>query len=429
MKSKLTNKTLSFLLAVCLALSLQPLLATKAMAANDRCVKLKKDVESLFDLATTKDGKGKYKSRIKGEFHGRTYTTNVAVNHIQGFTCYYLDNALISQKIGFISYNTSSSYGDFMVLHNDTHHKFSVTEMGDKDGKFNHPGGLQLIGDYAVAPIESDKNSYVYAFNLSQISKERPGPGYFPLRFGDDEHIRRSGKAGVVGICDYTARIVSDDKTVEEKSYYLLATYDEEKTITFYTSEITLEKKTLEDAVFEEKTHRILTTDRDEFHGMSFIVEEGETSGDVKMSDKVFLVGFCSKYKDPGTYEDFVGLFEVDVNKNFAVKTIVSPSNRHMETTGGGIPGVHFRWGASALARQWEINEKTVSTLELYVSERHCSGSHMTYNIFSSGFVREGDHDPATPDKSSGGCNAGVGFAALGLALWGLRRIKSCLVE
>ena len=377
--------------AVCLALSLSSLSATLAMAAEAKCVKLE-DVKSLFDLATID------KKPIKKEFHGKTYTTNVAVNHIQGFTCYYHGSSLPQSSLGFITHSSSSDYGDYLVLYEDDHQKFQAVtpEKG-----FNHPGGLQLIGDYAVVPIEKDDSSYVYAFDLSGVTDEttKKTPAYFPLSFpGETDNPKRAGKAGVVGICDYT--------DAGGKNYFLLAVYDN-GVLSFYTSEITA-GSTLENAKFSKKNTEFYTTQKGAFHGMSLIVQEGETDGSGKRvgSDRVFLVGFCVE-DYWGSYRDYVGLYEVDL-VNFILDNKVS--DRHMTTTGGGMAGVHFRWGSSALARPGE-------RLELYATERQCSGSHMTYNIFSSASDLDSMTPPGGSKTSGGGCSTfGFGFGMLALA-------------
>ena len=444
-----------FLLLTILAVCLAPLPAARAEAGTARNVKVK-DFWKLFDLATLdtdgKDGKVGTPYRFYSD-HDLSFSY-----HIQGFSPFHFGGATQPMCKAFVTHSTGGNYGDFGILSTGSQYWFELTST-PKSEKFNHPGGFQTIGDYAVVPVESDssKAAYIYAFDLSGVQYAMRKPDSFNLNFSDStgEFSKLGNKAGIAAICDYRDHVASED-------IYLLAVHGG-GAIRFYKSgAITVTTPTLKEAVFKE-----IATIKDydkfiskcpweaeqEYHGMSLIVEETSSSSG-QFTDKVYLLGFVAA--NVAVVKDFVQVFDVsfydsesnpqftfDLSSKLPIDSNKTNFYRHMVLKGvSGLTGTHFRWGSSALARQYEDGGKIVQALELYGTERKGEGGNMYYDVFSSGPVGIGDGDSndgdtndgdtndggtngggKTPKGNSGGCSTfGFGMLALVLAVLTVRK-------
>lgn len=86
------------------------------------------------------------------------------------------------------------------------------SSLGDNYGTFNHPGGFQVIGDYAVVPVEDGSSSYVHLYDIGDISASCQRQ---PVWVRDLLH-RPNALAGAVGITNYTR---------DGRHHYLLAIF------------------------------------------------------------------------------------------------------------------------------------------------------------------------------------------------------------
>ena len=97
---------------------------------------------------------------IKENLNGEPWVPNMADSHVQS-AIRYKGQWLVSHN------NKGYSKGFFMILDGEESHKFdSIKE------RYNHPSGMQRIGDYAIAGIENSDNnkSYVSLYDLRDMS-------------------------------------------------------------------------------------------------------------------------------------------------------------------------------------------------------------------------------------------------------------------
>lgn len=215
------------------------------------------------------------------------------------------------------------------------------------EDRYPHPGGMQLIGDYLMVPVENgDHNqSYVYFYDLATMTNKVPPQ---PLAYS----LRRHNGTGAAGITNYASG---------GTEYYLMAAYDNGN-LHFYKSN----GKTLADpdfalsSLFESK------------------VAEGGYSAISLLTDKnngLYMVGFWTDGAEGLDPTDYMDYYTLNIDKK-SVSGLVQ--RRHMITQYGGIVGsygVHFRYGAG-------LRILSDTTLKAYATQRNFVG----YSVSTNGF-------------------------------------------
>jgi hypothetical protein len=234
--------------------------------------------------------------------------------HVQGVASYN-DYIIMTHN----SESESAKTGSLVIL-NQKSHKI-VDKMNTPDG-YNHPGGIQQIGNYLAVSLESKdeniKDSFIRFYDLRQLSDTQ-----LPTLLEKPSIYRTDKKAGAVGITIYKENGI--DK-------FLVAIHDN-GSVDFYKSngKLLSDPQCSFDLIFNCKItgadNLCLVTDKEE---------------------KVYMIGFRS------IADDVVGLPVVDYADLYLIDTstmTVNPkaSNIHFICNHGPlIPGVgvHFRWGA-----------------------------------------------------------------------------------
>ena len=137
-------------------------------------------------------------------FNGEPWVPNMAESHVQGIARY--GNYIL------LSHNNKGYSKGFICVLNVTSKRMVYT-FDTPDEHFNHPGGMQVIGDYMVVPVENSHHSqsYIHFYDLSAMTDAvRPTLLKYSIHRG-------SSGAGAVGITNSTAN---------STEYYLLATYN-----------------------------------------------------------------------------------------------------------------------------------------------------------------------------------------------------------
>lgn len=243
-------------------------------------------------------------------WHGGSYDDIFTVkNHAQGIVVY--------DDFKVVSYNDDpNDYARlYVVMNNECQGLAIIPEKG-----YNHPGGMQRIGDYAVVSVENDEGkhgrSYIRFFKLSSLS-----PTNFVPTFLDAKIHATDRKCGAVGITDVL---------VEGERRYLIAAYDN-GALTFYQSNGSdLEAPDIAfEILFETALHQ---TD------FSEVCLFREVTG------KVFMIGFH-------TINDIVDDFAVLFAVNRTERSVTALRTRQFYTRHPnlvGPTGVHFRFAATA---------------------------------------------------------------------------------
>ncbi len=234
--------------------------------------------------------------------------------HVQGVASYN-DYLIITHN----SESESAKTGSLVIL-NQKSHKI-VNKMNTPEG-YNHPGGIQQIGNYLAVSLESKdgniRDSFIRFYDLRQLSDTQ-----LPILLEKPSIYRINKKAGAVGITTYKENGI--DK-------FVLAVHDN-GSVDFYKSN----GKLLSDSQcsFDLIFNCNITNAAD---NLCLVTDKQE---------KIYMIGFRSTADVIGLpIADYADLYLIDTNK-----MTVNPqaSNIHFICNHGPlIPGVgvHFRWGA-----------------------------------------------------------------------------------
>jgi hypothetical protein len=266
--------------------------------------------------------------------------TNLVGTHVQGVAHYgkyvfLTHNRLFSRPTGWIA-----------VISKETDKVVYWMDTPEEDDNYPHPGGMQVIGDYLMVPVEngSHNHSYIYFYDLSEMTDTVP-PRLLSYS------LNRHNGTGAAGIANYTRG---------ETEYYLVAAYDNGK-LRFYRSN----GKTLADPDFELEPY---------FDGR---VSQGGYSSTCLLADKsngLYMVGFWTR--DPEVSPvDYMDLYSINLDKKI-IYDMTEP--RHMITAYGGvkgIDGVHFRYGAG-------LSILSDTELKALACQRNFAFGYVTANTF-----------------------------------------------
>ena len=233
-------------------------------------------------------------------------------SHIQGFTIMPTSDYYV------FSYNTTSgSYGRIMA--------------GTKTGKkinfksykkaLRHPGGIQAIGDYVVVPSEADKSASIALYDTRSLKVEE-------LRRVEKFKMEVQHKAGAVGITDY-------ENAQKRPCYLMIIGYEESKNNFAYHIYTADASKGIESATFTDEKKKIILDI--EFQGFALL-----TGTD----NRVYMLGLYPDGSGTSSYNDMMYLYEINTS-NWSWSKL---GYKQVESSGGGMSGVHFRWGAGAFA-------------------------------------------------------------------------------
>jgi len=269
--------------------------------------------------------------------HGKYYchTANpgaveIASNHTQG---------IIRYKNFYITSSSDSKLGFFMVTENVKSGKWFKFDCSD----YNHPGGIQSLGDYMVVPIEDgNKKSKIRLYNLSGMKFNDKGDNAPTLY--KDFSIDRSKGASAAGITN---------QSIQNASRYVIAVYNEpSKDIDIYVAPA--EQIALEAAKFIKTCSFAVP---DEYKGFSSVSLVQNDQNDI------YMIGM----RKSSAGDDWADLFKIDIdNKQFS--NLVSRRFFTESHTIHGVDGVRFRWATGIYCSDGNI--KLLATQRNYVRKR-----------------------------------------------------------
>lgn len=266
-------------------------------------------------------------------------------SHLQGFALYN-DMYVITQNRhdeteGKIYFFHTSDGSEFAAMHLSV----SGNDSSNHDHQYNHPGGIQVIGDYLLIPIQTqDYNDTIV--QLYDLSKMDNSDAKLCLVNGDylrdSDGNRYNGKYGGIGIVDMG-------------SYFLLATVDGVNVYFF--------KSTSHDIVNTRWSSWFEATMSDDASEVCLLADSAGTP---------YMVSF-SVDQHGQSYADHGFLYQIDT----ANKSITQLADRHFDTNNSSVTllGPHFRWGAG-------IYFPTSTTLGLMTTQRVMQKS-CSYDLWS----------------------------------------------
>lgn len=337
---------------------------------------------SKLNYPHNKKGGRRLKESIKTP--GQAYLGN-AEHHIQGYAVYDRGDKGVfqifsanAQKTGFI-YIAKGTYGGTKVT------KFDVPTG------FNHPAGMQIIGDYLLVGMEGNcKNmteseakaipacdkaysawpniGAVYMYNLTKLyenPKECCGGGTKPpadpvlLRSISGKSAASSvGIASITGNSQYSANDGNWDAKSPHGIRYIMGVHDyDDHDVWLFISKPGISLAQADGNTFASL--KVIDLPKDHSYDGMALMSQPDNS--------IWMAGFHST----GNYTDYADLFNLTSVSPGKVVTIQDPFKKptqreHFETeTETSIAGysVHFRWGTS-------LNIYADDKLRLNASER-----------------------------------------------------------
>jgi hypothetical protein len=254
--------------------------------------------------------------------------------HIQGIATYY--------NFRIISHSEDSNRKGYLLIYwlRDYLTKVEVPET-------NHPGGIQIIGDILVVPVEDTASSIIYFYRLDKMTETNPIPERLPYSFN-----RNNKRCGGVGITNFTS---------DNKELYLLATYDSGNIDLYVTQDFP-------GSNWEQKGGTYNCTESG-YSEICLLTDVNQT---------VYMIGFRTE-NIPNTaegYNDYMDIFKINTN-DWRIEPL--NSSRHMHCNHKrtkGMFGVHFRWGAGIDIQVYG------SWINVYVTERNLGNHETDYIIF-----------------------------------------------
>ncbi len=308
--------------------------------ANFRNIKFK-NVEEYW--AKFKDRQCRHSHKLSGE----PAVPNMVESHVQGFG--KIHDPKNGRYISIASHNNKGYSKGFMMYMN-CGPKDKTIKQDVPQEHFNHPGGLQTVGDFMFVAVEDSKyeSSFVRLCNLTRLFD-----GEKPDWVSTDDFVitMPDHGAGMVGATTYT------DKDGKEK--VLIAPCDNGKLYIYQTdigTDMPVAKGVMPKLLNVQKIDGSV-------QGISLITQTDNT---------IYLVALCSS-KSTFTFKDTISLWKCEFKDGKPTFKKIGDS-LHVSTSGGGATGVHLRYGAGV-----GIIKET--SLEFFATQRNFVGGKLKYDI------------------------------------------------
>lgn len=294
------------------------------------------------------------KNGTKENLSGEPLPGNMAESHVQGCMGY--------KGMRIASHNNKGySKGMYMLLRSG-----AWKEVESHDADYNHPGGMQRIGDYLLAAVETSGHDK----SIIRMYELKDTYATLTLPLSSSFILKRSGGAAAVGIIKY--KDVSDSK-----ERFLLCVYSGTH-CDFYAAPA---DRPLPQIIFDpEKIYVYSLSGKPGYAAIGLVAEKAEKEG-----HNLYLIGLRSEGGDTPK-DDYAEAHKVVVSyddKDTAKITNVrmetsEKGKRHMVCDMGsliGPSGIHFRWGAGVgVVSENEIN--------LFASQKNFTSHELDINIF-----------------------------------------------
>lgn len=279
-----------------------------------------KDIFSIFDSIGKKCTHIEFKANAKVDF----------VSHVQGF--------IYHNNHGLVSYSNKGQPKGFFLIVNTTEQRRRIETH---DEGFNHPGGMQVVGDYLAVGVEDSndkKGSHLRFYNIKDMSLDQA-----PSVIVEKDIFSTDLRASSVGITNCY---------IDGHEQYILCQYRGGGKIALHTAnasegfinaEFTLNDK-----------NKAIDVEKDLWTFLLVTQEKNENEKD----DRVFMIGLrsnCNNNSDKIPTKNLISLFEIkfEIIKNEKKDKIYFSIDRAVKD-GKIIPemevdvdhGCYFRYGA-----------------------------------------------------------------------------------
>lgn len=275
-------------------------------------------------------------------YSGEPWVANIVESHVQGVAMY--------GNYCMLTYN-NKGYSKGFVMAVNTNSNSLVLDFDTPDEHYNHPGGIQAIGDFLLVPVENSgaDDSYLHFYNMSGMNDNTQ-----PTLLAYSKHRNGNG-AGAAGITNFTGS--------DGVEYYLMCAYDNGATDFYLSNGLPLSDAGI---VFQKvASHKF---DESGYSSTCLLTDT---------SNNIYMIGF--RVSGSVSYDDYADLYQISMNDNTPTGATKLDS-RHFYTDHGkgvsGIAGVHFRWGAG-------VSNLTSTTFNLLATQRNFVGNNLTINVFN----------------------------------------------
>lgn len=289
----------------------------------------------------------------KNSFKGEPWVPDMIYSHIQGFGIVTDTNG---KEYGIVSHNNKGYSKGFMMYLNC-----------GKDGKaikqdvpvehYNHPGGLQIVGDYVFVAVENSDNnkSYIRLCDLSKLFINEA-----PVWIEKEEFIIDMPSHGAAAVAATRYRSKAGEKMLivpctPSKLFVYQTNAGDKLPVAESESEL----------LFTQMIEEISTEAAGSIQNISLVTQENEED-----EDTVYMFAYISKKKGT-SFSDSMELWRFyPDNKKF----IKIGESLHIKSSGGGMAGIHFRYGAG-------LSIKNDDFL-FYATQRNFVGGKMGYDTY-----------------------------------------------
>ena len=303
-----------------------------------------KDVEGFWE---------KFKKshlKEKSHFNGEPLVPNMVESHIQGF------GMLIDSKgneYGVASHNNKGYSEGFMMYLSS---KKAIKQYIPIE-HFNHPGGIQIVGDYVFVAIENSEHneSYIRLCDLRNLFENEE-----PTWIAKEDFSIHMPKHGAAAVAATRYRSKDGDKVLivpsTPSTLYIYQADAGTKLPVAETESILLATQNV-DSISADATGNI--------QNLNLVTQENENG-----EDTVYMFVYIAK-KNGVSFSDSMELWKFNSDNNTFKKV---GENFHMKTSGGGAAGIHFRYGAGLQIKD--------SNILFYATQRNFVGGKMDYDTF-----------------------------------------------
>lgn len=287
-------------------------------------------LEALYVPGTARD-RAVAVPDVRSAFGG--LPVNGSLTNLQGFTGNY--DSISCHVQGYTQYDNAAGNSYALLTHSVTSAPYAHIVAGTKNGSdkygfktylkdWNHPGGIQGIGDYLLVPTEQETQAHISLYDLRSLPVQE-------LRKVESFDLAVNHKAGALGITTY--------KDTAGTEYYLLIVAHLDESNSVYHVYRAPAARGIENASFAEVGSFGFQKD---FQGFGLVTEED--------TNDVYLIGLWSQ-TEGASYADYAYLYQINT-QNWTIGPELDQI--HMISNGGGIGtfGVHFRYGAGVFVTE-----------------------------------------------------------------------------
>lgn len=290
----------------------------------------------------------------KDSFKGEPWVPNMAESHIQGFGI-LTDSK--GKEYGIASHNNKGYSKGFMMYLNCGKGGEAIKQDVPVE-HYNHPGGIQIVGDYVFLAVENSDNnkSYIRLCDLSNL-------------FINEEPVWIAKEDFIIDMPSHGAAAVAATRYCSKDGEKMMIVPCTPSKLFIYRTDAG-EKLPVAGAKNEllatQMIEKISEDAAGNIQNINLVTQKNENG-----EDSVYMFVYISKGKGV-SFSDSMELWKFDPDNKKFIKV---GENFHIKSSGGGAAGIHFRYGAGLQIKNGE--------LLFYATQRNFVSGKMNYDTYS----------------------------------------------